>query len=72
MVSTMAWNVRDVDLIPALDAIFPIFITTDPMRLVAMTMILYKLYGVLLCVAVTISPLLLTIIYTQWPVCRYL
>ena len=40
VVSTLAWNARDVDYIPALRAILPIFIT--PMPSVAVTMILYK------------------------------
>ena len=44
MVSTLAWNASDVDPIPALGAIFPIFIT--PVTLVAMSMILYKLHAV--------------------------
>ena len=44
MVSTLAWNDRGVRSIPALGTIFPIFIT--PMTLVAVTMILYKLYTV--------------------------
>ena len=40
MVSTLAWNAKDVGLIPALGTIFPIVIR--PMTLVAMTMIFYS------------------------------
>ena len=39
LVSTLAWNVRDVGLIPALGTIFPIFVT--PTTLGAMTMTQY-------------------------------
>ena len=41
IVSTPDQNAREVGAIPTLGAIFPIFIT--PMKLVAVTMILYKL-----------------------------
>ena len=41
MVSTLAWNARDVCSIPTVGTIFPMFITS--MTLVAMIMILYKL-----------------------------
>ena len=41
MVNTLALNARGVGLIPALSAIFPIFIT--PMTLAVMSMILYKI-----------------------------
>ena len=44
MFSTLAQNTRDVASIHALGTIFPIFIT--PMRLVAVTMIIYKLCDV--------------------------
>ena len=44
LVSTLAWNARDVGLIPALGAIFPIFITLT--TLVVVTIILYKLHTV--------------------------
>ena len=42
MVSTLVRNAKDVTLIPALGAIFPIF--SASMVLVVVTMILYKLY----------------------------
>ena len=42
MVSTLAWNARDVGLIPILGSIFPIFII--PTTLVAITTS-YVLYG---------------------------
>ena len=41
MVSTLAWNARDVGSIPAIDIIFPIFIT--PTTPVSITGILSKL-----------------------------
>ena len=56
---TLVRNVRDVDLIPTLGTIFPIFVT--PMTLVAMTLILYMLHAAwllkLLCVSVYGRPL---------------
>ena len=44
MVSILAQHARDVGSIPALGTIFPIFIT--PMTLLAVTMILCKLYTI--------------------------
>ena len=58
MVSTLTLNTRDVGSIPALDVIFPIFIT--PMTLVSVTMILYKLRTVWL-LNVYVSALLICV-----------
>ena len=62
MVSTLAWNARDVGSIPALGTEFGSFIT--PTTLVAVTMILYKLSAVWL--------LNLPCLYVwEVPVCMY-
>ena len=56
MVSTLAWNGRNVGMIAALSTMFPIFIA--PMKLVAVSMILYKL-----CVVWLLNPTLCLYMY---------